>query len=146
MSLDAFEITGATVKQEEAGFLTVCADGNFFRFFGLVHDHAKIPVHSQNIDAEDVLGLPDRDVGFAQDFFSIFDALFPRNKLGRLPVFLFSFHVNLQFCESYKKPSAAEPQAYLTAETQSSQRSSISSQKLLLLGVLHTSAGEFPFW
>src|SRR5262249_10776949 len=95
MPLDALEITGAAVKQEEAGFFTVCTYGDLFRVFGLVYDHSEIPVHSQNIDSEDVLGLPDRDIGFAQNFFSIFDALFPRNKLGRLPVFLFSFHVNL---------------------------------------------------
>src|SRR5262249_25831329 len=31
MPLDAFEITGATVKQEEAGFFAVCANWNLLR-------------------------------------------------------------------------------------------------------------------
>src|SRR5262249_10374881 len=140
MALDAFEITGAAVKQEEAGFFTVGAYGNFFRVFGFVYDHPEIPIHSQNIDSEDVLGLPDRDIGFAQDFFSIFDALFPGNKLARLPASLFSFHDDLLFRISPAK--SQRRQALFTAETLSSQSSECFLIKNSLLSVLRASASK----
>lgn len=63
--------------------------------FRLVHHHSEIPVHAENSDAENVLGLADRDVGLPQDFRGIFDALLPRNELRWLPILLsFSFHTH----------------------------------------------------
>ena len=77
MALDAFEIARAAMKQEKAGFFSISAERNSLRVFRLVYDHAQIPIHTEDIDAEDVLSLPDRDIGHCQNVFSVFDALFP---------------------------------------------------------------------
>ena len=96
--LNPLEVSRATVKQEEAGFFAVGADGNSFRILWFVHHHSDIPLHAENVDSEYVFGLAHGDIRHAQDFLGIFDALLPRNELRRLPALVsFSFHFDLPF-------------------------------------------------
>ena len=86
------------MKQEEAGFFAVGADGNSFRILWFVHHHSDIPLHAENVDSEYIFGLAYGDIRNAQDFLGIFDALLPRNELRRLPALVsFSFHFDLPF-------------------------------------------------
>src|SRR5438094_2749793 len=96
--LNPLEVSRATVKQEEAGFFAVGADGNSFRIVWFVHHHSDIPLYAENVDSEYVFGLAHGDIRYAQDFLGIFDALLPRNELRRLPALVsFSFHFDLPF-------------------------------------------------
>ena len=57
--------------------------------FGAVHgfvDHrADVPFHARDFKAEDVLVLPDLDVGFGEDAIGNLDELVAGIALGRLP-------------------------------------------------------------
>ena len=74
------------MEQEESSLLAVSAGRDSACVYGLVHYHAEIPVHAQNVDAKNILSALDGDIGHAQNFFGVFDALLAGNKLGWLPV------------------------------------------------------------
>jgi hypothetical protein len=50
-----------------------------------VYDHAEVPIHAEHLDAKNIFGAFDRNIGHAQYFFGILDALFSRDELRRPP-------------------------------------------------------------
>ena len=74
------------------GFFAVGACGNPACIRRLVHDHPHVPIHAQNFCAKNILGALDREVGQAENFLGVFDALIAIDEVGRPPTGLLSFH------------------------------------------------------
>jgi hypothetical protein len=73
------------VQQEDADPLAVGAARGFCGVGGLIDRDAHVPVEAERLDAEDVLGLPQRDVRHRQHRLGAGQRILARNALGRLP-------------------------------------------------------------
>ena len=82
-------------RRKKPIFLPSAPVGILLAVHRLVHDHAQVPVHAEHVDAENILGALDRDVGQAQDFFGVLDALFAGDKFRWLPGFQLAIWVLL---------------------------------------------------
>ena len=70
-------ISPASVKQENTRLISVRADGNLGRVFGLIHCGSNIPVHSQGLNTENVFPNVELDVGPGQNFIGGLEDLVP---------------------------------------------------------------------
>jgi hypothetical protein len=88
------------VEQEEARLFTVGSQRDSAGVYGLMNDHAQVPIHTQYLDTENIFATLDRDIGHAHDFVGIFDALFARDECRRVP----TGHVRYSFASSINSP------------------------------------------
>ncbi len=84
--LHRFVVAGATVEQEDADLQAISAARDLRRGRGLVDGDAHVPVEPKRLDAEDVLGLPHRQVRPRQHGIRARQRLFARDALRRLPI------------------------------------------------------------
>ena len=64
------------VSLAQAGFFAVGAQRNLVCVFRFMDDHADVPVHAQDINAEDILSLLGGNIWHSENLLSVFDALF----------------------------------------------------------------------
>src|SRR5262249_18269707 len=78
-------VAGAAVEEEDADLLLVGAARDLSGFCGLVDRDAHVPVEPERMDAEDVLGLAQRQAGPGEHGLRARDGVLARHSFGRLP-------------------------------------------------------------
>ena len=100
-------VAGAAVQEEDADLVAVGAARDARSVGGLVDRHAQIPVEPERMNAEDVLGLPKRQIGPRQHGLRTRDGFIARDGFRRLPVEFGCGHTHgcVSFCRSGDYPA-----------------------------------------